>query len=210
MRGSIGDMGARSFTAKLPETSGPLLETRVTLDYFMRFIAANPDLRTELTAEGEMIVLPPAFSDTGEQNSEIAVQLGMWARRDKRGKAYDSSTGFTLPNGAIRSPDASWILISRLASLTGKDRSGFKRICPDFVVELRSTSDRLPTVRAKLEEYLANGAKLGWLIDPKIRTVHIYRPLQRVQVLEDAVEVAADPELPGFVLDLKPIFNPEL
>jgi len=205
-------MSRPSFTAELPQTSGPILlskEGPVTRDYFLKFIAANPDLRTELTAEGEMIVMAPAHSRSGDQNSELSYQLRRWAIQDQTGTAYDSSAGFDLPDGSNRAPDASWVLHSRLAELTEEEREDFLPLCPDFVAELRSKSDSVRFFRAKMTEYMANGARLGWLIDPLNRTVHIYRPLQPVELLENPLEVSADPELPGFVLDLTPIFNPK-
>ncbi|MDQ6701318.1 MAG: Uma2 family endonuclease [Acidobacteriota bacterium] len=204
-------MGRICFTAELDEAEGPLLlsrEHRVSRDSFLKFVAANPELRTELTAEGEMIVMPPAHSRTGNQNFEILLQLGTWARRDGHGQAYDSSTGFDLPDGSNRSPDASWVMVSRLAMLSPDERDTYLPLCPDFVAELRSKSDSVRMLRNKMIEYIANGAKLGWLIDPIERTVHVYRPLRPVEILEDPAEVSADPELPGFVLDLDPIFNP--
>jgi len=205
-------MGRPSFTAELPYESGPILlskEGPVTRDYFLRFIAANPNLRTELTAEGEMVVMAPAHSRSGNQNSQLAYQLGRWAIENGQGQAYDSSAGFDLPDGSNRAPDASWVLKSRLAALTKEEREDFLPLCPDFVAELRSKSDSVSFLRGKMTEYMANGARLGWLIDPLNRTVHIYRPQQPVELLENPLEVSANPELPGFVLDLTRLFNPE-
>ncbi len=209
-------MGRVSFTAELDEADGPLLlsrERRVSRDSFLRFIQANPDLRTELTAEGEMIVMAPVHSRSGHQNAQIAIQLGMWALQDGQGQAYDSSTGFDLPDGSNRSPDASWVAKSRLAMLTEEEREGFLPLCPDFVVELRSKTDSLRMLKNmlknKMHEYIVNGASLGWLIDPIDRTVHVYRARRSIEVLKDPVEISGEPELPGFMLDLHLIFNPE-
>jgi len=201
-----------SFTATIPGTSSSLLSSEgrpVTREYFLRFIQVNPELRTELTAEGEMIIMAPAYSSSGHQNADLSYQLVRWAKRDGNGQAYDSSAGFNLPNGSIRSPDTSWVLKSRLLELTKQQRSGFLPLCPDFVVELRSKTDTVQMLGLKMTEYLGNGARLGFLIDPFKRTVHIYRPQQHVIFLENPIEVSASPELPGFVLDLRPIFDPE-
>ena len=205
-------MSRVTFTAELPTDKALCLSNGVpvTRDYFLRFIATNPELRTELTAEGEMIVMAPAYSLSGSQNWELASQLWVWAKKNGQGRGFDSSAGFNLPNGATRSPDASWVLKSRLTQLPVNDRRGFLPLCPDFVVELRSKSDVVRTLRGKMAEYMANGARLGWLIDPFERSVHIYRPQKPVEFLDDPTEVAGDPELSGFVLDLRPIFDDEL
>ena len=205
-------MGRIYLTAEVSEKTGAISlknEKPVSRDYFLQFIAANPELRTELTAEGEMIVMPPAYSLSGHQNADLVTQLSYWAKKDGSGQSFDSSAGFDLPNRANRSPDASWVLKSRIAELTKAQRSEFLPLCPDFVAELRSKSDSVPKLRAKMAEYMGNGARLGWLIDPFKRTVHIYRPHQPVQLLEDPVEVFGDPELPGFILDLTSIFHPD-
>ena len=154
--------------------------------------------------------MPPTSTDTGNQNFNINVDFGNWARRDGTGVPFDSSTGFTLPNGAVRSPDASWILRSRLTALTGEQRTGFWRIAPDFVIELRSGSDTLGSLQRKMAEYIANGVKLGWLIDPldPRRRVYIYRPDTPVEILEHPESLSGEPELPGFDLDLKPVWEP--
>ena len=136
--------------------------------------------------------------------------MAHWARADGRGVAFGSSAGFTLPNRALRSPDASWILKTRLAELTDEQKRGFSRICPDFVIELRSSSDRLSALRRKMEEYIENGVRLGWLIDPldPLRRVYVYRPGAEVEILERPETLSGEPELPGFTLDLKPVWEP--
>jgi Uma2 family endonuclease len=149
--------------------------------------------------------MPPAGTESGGRNLELSVQLALWAKRTGLGRAFDSSTGFTLPNGAIRSPDASWVTQARWDALTHEQKEGFAPICPDFVVELRSPSDLLKTLRAKLREYLAQGAQLGWLIDPKSRAVEIYRPGQPPERVENPSVLSGEAVLPGFVLDLKGI-----
>jgi Uma2 family endonuclease len=172
------------------------------------FCARNPELRIERTAEGDLIVMTPAGGESGHRTLEIAIALGLWARHDGTGIAFDSSAGFLLPNGALRAPDAAWLVRSKLEPLSAEERQGFLPVCPDFVVELRSPSDRLADLRAKMEECRQHGARLGWLIDPEARRVHVYRPGRPVEVLEDPTEVSGDPELPGFLLDLGPVWAP--
>jgi Uma2 family endonuclease len=154
--------------------------------------------------------MPPTGWETGDQNSEINYQVRHWAKRDRNGVATDSSTGFKLPSGADRSPDAAWVRRERLAQLTAEQKRKFLPLCPDFLIELRSQNDHLDDVKAKMEEYMANGAELGWLIDPKTRRVHIYRPGAETEILENPAQVSGDPELPGFVLDLREIWEPEI
>ena len=158
-------------------------------DEFWDFCRQNDNLRIEMTKEGDVIIMPPTGADTGERNSEINFQLKLWAKKDKRGKTYDSSTGFKLLNGATISPDASWVLKERLENFTAKQREKFLPLCPDFVIELRSASDRLKTGQKKMREYIENGARLGWLIDPKNKRVHIYRIDGEVETLENPQSV---------------------
>jgi Uma2 family endonuclease len=172
------------------------------------FCALNPELRIERTANGDLIVMTPAGWASGHRSAEIVRALTAWASEDGTGLVSDSSAGFLLPNGAMRSPDASWVLRSRLAAVSPEDRERFLPLSPDFVMELRSPSDRLPDLQAKMEEYRQTGVRLGWLIDPRERRVHIYRPGQAVAVLGEPAEVAGDPELPGFLLDLGPVWAP--
>jgi Uma2 family endonuclease len=167
---------------------------------FYEFCHHNPDLQIERTAEGEVIIMPPAFSDTGNRNFKLAVQLGIWADRDGTGECFDSSAGFTLPSGAMRSPDASWIKLDRWHALTDEQKSSFAPIYPDFVVELRSASDTLKSLQAKLQEYIENGVRLGLLIDRQNRTVYCYRADGSVAVLNNPELVSCDPELPSFTL----------
>ena len=180
--------------------------TSMTREQFYEFCAANRNLRIERTATGEVIIMPPAFSDTGNRNFNLAVQLGMWAERNGTGIGFDSSAGFTLPNSATRSPDAAWIRRDRWNRLTKAEQASFAPLCPDFVIELRSASDTLSGLQRKLEEYVDNGAKLGWLIDRQNRTVHIYRPGQQPQILKDPVQVSGAPELPEFTLLMNKIW----
>lgn len=179
---------------------------QMTTQQFYEFCLANRYLRIERTATGEVVVMPPAFSDTGHRNLKIAQQIANWAEKDGTGEAFDSSAGFTLSNSAIRSPDASWIKSERWNALTDEQKASFAPICPDFVIELKSASDRLSTLQSKMQEYIDNGAILGLLIDRKAKTVHLYRPQQAPQILENPVEVQGDPELPGFTLKMSKIW----
>ncbi len=179
-------------------------------EQFARFCALNDDLRIERNAKGDIILMPPAFTYTSKQNMKISSQLDNWAENDGTGIAYESSAGYKLPNGALRSPDASWVLISRLRELTPDEGSGFYSVCPDFVIELRSTSDSLSALQEKMQEYIDNGARLGWLIDPisSPKSIHIYRPQARVEILDEPSEVSGEPELPGFTLNLHRVWEP--
>lgn len=178
----------------------------MTTEQFYEFCQANRDLRIERTANGEVIVMPPAFSDTGNRNLKIGQQLANWSDRDSTGETFDSSSGFTLPNGAIRSPDASWIKLERWNALTEQQKASFAPICPDFVIELRSKSDTLKGLQAKMQEYIDNGALLGWLIDRQNQKVYIYRPNREAEILDNPKSVSGDRELPGFVLQMAKIW----
>ncbi len=175
-------------------------------DRFFELAGLNRDLRMELTTEGDLIVMPPAGGESSQRNAEITIQLGSWAKHDGTGATFDSSGGFRLPNGAVRSPDASWVERTRLAALTDEQRRKFLPLCPEFVVELRSPSDSLNVLQGKMQEYLENGAKLGWLIDPENKRVYVYRPGEPVRELKNPESVSGDPVLPGFVLDLREIW----
>ncbi|MHC0065997.1 Uma2 family endonuclease [Nostoc sp. UIC 10890] len=179
---------------------------QMTNEQFYEFCQANGDLRIERTANGEVIIMPPAFSDTGNRNFNIAAQLGYWTEQDDTGIGFDSSAGFTLPNGAMRSPDASWIELERWNTLTDAQKASFAPICPSFVIELRSSSDRLSKLQEKMQEYIDNGTSLGWLIDRQNRKVYIYRPNREVEILDNPEVVSGNPELPGFVLRMSKIW----
>lgn len=178
----------------------------MTEDEFFEFCQLNRDLRIERNAQGELIIMPPAGGETGKRNAEITIQLGLWAKRNGEGTTFDSSTGFRLPNGAVRSPDASWVRRSRLNTLSPDQREKFLPLCPDFLIELRSPTDSLITLQEKMREYLDNGAQLGWLIDPAQRRVTVYRPQASVQALDNPETLSGDPVLAGFVLDLREIW----
>ena len=185
---------------------GPIVH--MTEEQFFQFCRINDEWRIERTAEGDLEIMPPTGWETSNRNSEINMQLRSWAKRNGAGVASDSSGGFVLPNGATRSPDAAWVRRERLADLTAEQKQRFLPLCPDFVVELRSPSDPSAVTEAKMREYLENGARLGWLIDPEGRRVYVYEPGKEVRVVENPDEVSGDPVLPGFVLDLRPIWAP--
>jgi Uma2 family endonuclease len=177
---------------------------------FFDWCQTNEHWRIERTAKGEIEIMSPAGWETGGRNAEITYQLLAWARQDQRGIASDSSTGYILPNRSERSPDASWTSKARLRSVSEAARRQFLPLCPDFVIELRSPSDRLSGLMLKMEEYLANGASLGWLVDPQERAVHVYRPSQPPEVLEEPATVVGEGPVRGFVLELKPVFDFEI
>ena len=178
-----------------------------TSDEFFDLCQANPFLHLERTANGEVIIMPPAGGETGVRNLSIGSQLWIWNERQRTGVAFDSSTGFHLPNGADRSPDVAWILQDRWDALAPTQKRKFPPLCPDFLVELCSPNDNIKTVHAKMQEYIENGARLGWLIDPETRTVEIYEPGEEVETLYDPQRVAGDPVLPGFSLDMKRVWG---
>lgn len=179
---------------------------KVTHEQFQQIAAVNRDLRLERNATGELIVMPPTGSDTGKRNLDIEGQVWLWNRQTKLGVAFNSSTGFQLPNGADRSPDASWVKLERWQTLTAKEQEGFAPICPDFVVELRSKSDNMEPLREKMREYIANGARLGWLIDRKNKKVEIYRHDRDVEILDNPSTLSGEDVLPGFILDLTDVW----
>jgi len=183
----------------------PVIE--MTDDQFFEFCQANDELQIERTSSGDIVILPPEGGGSGYRGSELGGQLRNWARRDRTGVAFGSSAGFTLPNGAMRSPDAAWVRKDRLRALSREQKEKFLPLRPDFVVEVRSPSDRLPRLRNKMAEYMENGARLGWLLDPQSREVYVYRPGAKVRRLRTPRMVKADPELPGFVLDLDAIWK---
>jgi Uma2 family endonuclease len=185
---------------------GPLKHA-ITDDEFFEFCAANRELRIEMSSDGEMIIMLPVGSEGGKRNFNLTGAFAVWVKSDGSGFGFDSSTGYSLPNGAKRSPDLSWIRKSRWNAIPKSLRKKFAPICPDFVVELRSETDSLNMLKAKLEEYLENGALLGWLIDPLEKKVYVYRPDAAVETLENPSSISGEPLLEGFVLDLSDIFN---
>ncbi|MGK7878927.1 MAG: Uma2 family endonuclease [Crocosphaera sp.] len=193
----------KSLLLQLPDE----MALMVNSEQFAALAATNRDLRLERTATGQLIVNPPTGSESGKRNLSISGQLNNWFEsNDNLGEAFDSSTGFELPNGANRSPDASWVRKDRWLALTSEQRKGFAPLCPDFVVELRSETDSLKKLRDKMQEYMDNGAQLGWLIDPQNKQVEIYRAGQGVEVLEGPSTLSGEAVLPGFTLTLKRIW----
>ncbi len=177
---------------------------RITHEEFELLCQDNPDLRLELTADGELVAMSPAGYESSEKNGELFMDVGIWNRQTKLGRVFDSSGGFTLPNGAVRSPDVTWIEKSKLASVAPGVK--FPLVVPDFVIELRSQSDHLKTVREKMEEYRTNGVRLGWLVNPQQKQVEIYRLGQEKEVLKSPTTLSGEDVLPGLTLDLSAIW----
>ena len=176
-----------------------------TDDEYFNFCQKNQDLRFETNKDRDLIIMPPTGGETGDKNSELNMKLRIWAKKDKKGKTFDSSTEFKLPNGANKSPDASWILKVRYDTLTQKEREGFPPIAPDFVVKLRSKTNRLKPIQDKMVEFIENGVRRGWLIDPYKKQVHIYRKNGEIGILENPKTVLGEDVLEDFVLDLEEI-----
>lgn len=177
-----------------------------TAEQFEQLCRDNREARLELTAGGVLIIMPPTGSKTGLRNAKVTQRLANWSEGNGTGVGFDSSTGFILPNGARRSPDAAWVTRERWESLTEDEQEGFAPLCPDFVIELRSRTDDFPPLQDKMAEYIENGARLAWLIDPLRRRVYIYSPNQSPQMLENLETVTGDPVLPGFVLNLRELW----
>jgi len=189
---------------EVPDT----LKLQVTPEQFEQLAIVNRDLRLERTSNGELIVNPPTGWESGSRNRSITGQLDRWYEENEElGEAFDSSTAFTLPNGAIRSPDASWVSRKLWDSLSAQQKKGFAQVTPEFVVELRSPSDNLDTLREKMCEYIDNGSLLGWLINPQDNQVEIYRKGQAVEILENPNQLSGEDVLPGFSLDLKRVME---
>ncbi|AFY47668.1 hypothetical protein Nos7524_1802 [Nostoc sp. PCC 7524] len=184
----------------------------LTDEQFYQLCIANNEWRIELTAAGELIIMPPTGGESGIRNSGLTAKLYNWNEQAKLGKVFDSSTEFHLSNGAFRSPDVAWVKTERWEALTAEQKKRFPPLCPDFVIELRSETDSLKTLRAKMQEYQDNGVRLGWLIDPQTPLVEIYRPSVEVETINFSVEqppqLSGEDVLPGLVLDLSFILNP--
>ena len=176
-------------------------------EQFFQLCANNKDYRFERNAKGDLIIMPPTGGETGNKNARLTAQLVTWTDEDETGIAFDSSTCFKLPNGADRSPDASWITLERWNTLTTEQKQKFPPICPDFVIELRSKTDSLKILREKMLEYIANGTRLGWLIDPLTKKVEIYRTGQEVEILDRPMTLSGEYVLPNFTLILSEIWS---
>ena len=196
-------VGIRELTAPLRMN---VRRTKLTEEQFMALCQENSELRLELTAQRELVIMPPTGSEGGWRSGRVFFSLTLWTDQDRTGLSFDSSTGFTLPNGAIRSPDASWIRRERWEALTKVQRMKFAPICPDFLIEVRSLTDRLSDLLDKMQEYLDNGARLGWLIDPIDKRAYVYRPGQPMEILDNPQSLSGDPILPGFRLNVQELW----
>ncbi|MGE0132151.1 MAG: Uma2 family endonuclease [Blastocatellales bacterium] len=196
-----------------PEVPQPLVlhlgrvVQRMSDDEFFDFCMKHPDLRIERTSEGDLIIMPPTGGETGRSNFKLSGHFYNWVEADGSGEGFDSSTEFKLPNGAHRSPDVAWVRRERWEALTPEQRRKFPPLCPDFVIELRSNTDRLGMLKDKMQEYIDNGARLGWLIDPIERKVWVYRPDVEAERLDNPATVSGDPELPGYVLPMDRVWG---
>jgi Uma2 family endonuclease len=179
---------------------------KMTPDEFWQFCGENRKIRAELTRNGDVIIMPPTGFETGDRNSEINYQLRAWAKADGHGRVIDSSGGYILPNGAVYAPDASWIENSRLNQISEKELARFLPLCPGFVIELRSESDSLKHLREKMAEYIENEARLGWLIDRKLKTVSVYRPGREVEVLKNPTVLSGENVLEGFTFLMEEVW----
>ena len=189
-----------AFILNNPETAP------ITDEQFYQLCITNRELKLERTAKGDLIIMPPTGGETSKFNSEVNLDLGLWNRQTKLGITFDSSGGFKLPNGADRSPDAAWIPLAKWESLTPEQQEKFPPICPDFVIELRSPSDSLKPLQEKMQEYMENGTRLGWLINRKNRQVEIYRQGREKEILENPTTLSGEDILPGFLLNLSLIW----
>ena len=180
---------------------------KVSDEQYIEFCQSNPDLRVERTSEGDLIIMSPTGGKSGAQNFYLTTNFGRWVETDGTGKGFDSSTEFSLPNGANRMPDVSWVRLERWNALSDDERKQFPPLCPDFVIELRSPSDRLNDLRSKMTEYMANGAQLGWLIDPFEKKIYVYRLNAAIETMDDPSEIFGEPLLPGFTLDVQALWK---
>jgi len=180
---------------------------KISDDEFENFCRHNPDVEIELTKEGELIIMPPTGGETGIRNFSLIFEFGKWLEKNRHGVAFDSSTVFVLPNGAKRSPDLAWAKNEKWNTLSAEEKKKFPRLCPDFVVELRSPSDSLVNLQNKMREYIENGASLSWLIDPAAQSVYVYRPNAEIEILENPESVNGEPLLVNFSLEMKKIWS---
>jgi Uma2 family endonuclease len=200
-------------TAKVDNEIAPLvlhfqpILNKLSDEVFFEFCRANDQWRIERTAEGDIIIMAATGGKTGIRNFKLITQFGNWVEADRTGRGFDSSTIFVLPNSAHRSPDLAWVRNERWQSLTDEQQEKFPPLCPDFVVELRSRTDALKPLQAKMQEYIDNGAQLGWLIDPVKSRVHIYRPSSAPEILDNPEAISGEPLLQGFTLDVASLWN---
>lgn len=180
---------------------------KMTEEEFFMFCQANRDMRIERNKNGGIEIMAPAFTDTGARNFRLNVKFGIWVEKDGTGVGFDSSTGFTLPNGAVRSPDFAWLSRDKWDAVSSTDRRKFAHVCPDFVVELRSETDSLVKLQRKMKEYIENGVSMGWLIDPIKRKVYIYGPGSVMEVLDNPKKISGEPVLKGFILNMSAIWD---
>lgn len=180
---------------------------QLTREQFYQLCEENPDLKLERNAQGELIIMPPTGGETGKSNSNVNGQIWFWNEQNQLGEVFDSSTGFTLPNGADRSPDVSWVEKSRWDALTKEQKEKFIPLCPDFVIEILSPNDSLKKTQNKMQEYIENGCRLGWLINRKKQEVEIYRPGQEVETLKAPANLSGESVLPGLILNLQKIWD---
>lgn len=178
--------------------------TGLSDDEFFRFCQENDSVRVERTATHEIVIMPPAGNESSRSSGSVYFQLTLWAQQTGSGYTFESSAGFSLPDGSVLSPNASWMNTSAWESLTDEQRQKFSPVCPDFVVEVKSPSDRIKTLQAKMEQWLANGAKLGFLLHVEAETAYLYRPGQPVEIIQGFLtELSGEPILPGFRLNLR-------
>ncbi len=180
---------------------------KLSEDEFFDFCQDNAEMRIEMDKNGDIEIMAPTGAETGIKNFKLNVKFGIWVEKDGTGEGFDSSTAFRLPNGAMRSPDLSWMTLEKWNAIPVVKRKKFAPVCPDFVVELKSESDSLKKLEAKMEEYIENGASLGWLIDAAKRRVYVYRPDDAVEVLENPTEIEGGDLLKGFTLNIQEIWK---
>ena len=205
---SIEIQSESSNTTYLPSQNFTLdfHSARLTEKQFEELCRNNRDLKFELSAKGELIIVPPTIPESGWRNTDLTTEVNIWSRKDKTGIVFDSSTMFTLPNTAKRSPDVSWMKLKKWESLSAEERRKFSRVVPDFVIELLSPTDNLQQTQAKMTEYIENGVSLGWLIDPAEQKVHVYRAGGDTEVLENPETVSGEDVLKGFELNVRQIW----
>jgi Uma2 family endonuclease len=183
------------------------MQTAVSDNAYLEFCEAHPDLRTERTAEGEIVIVPPAGFESEDRNSEIVAQLRVWANKDGRGRATGPTAQFFLPDGSALSPDAAWTSNELISGASQEEKKRFPYLCPEFIIEVLSPSDRLNKTKAKMEQWIANGAQLAWLIDGDAQTVYVYQASQPVETRKGILKLAGKGPVKGFVLQLRTIWE---